>query len=84
LSPSEIYELAERAPAEGSGGVAPKLVWEALPDAGSDPFRALIERVTEVLISEVGLPTFEQWAAAYEAAPAEIERDLLGFWRESR
>jgi hypothetical protein len=83
LSPSEIYELAERAPAAGSGGVAPQLVRDALPDAGNDPFRELIERVTEVLIAEVGLPTFEQWAAAYEASPAEIERDLLGFWRDA-
>lgn len=83
LSPAEIYDMAERVPETGGGGVAPRLVGERLPEAGSVQFRHLIARLTEVLAAEVGLPTFEQWEAAYRASPAEIERDLLGFWKES-
>ena len=48
----------------------------------TEPFRALIARVTEVLTERLGLPTFEEWSAAYQESPADFEKDLLGFWRE--
>jgi hypothetical protein len=54
-----------------------------LPEAGSEAFRELIARVTDTLVAELGLPTFEQWSEAYRADPAPFEQDLLGLWREA-
>lgn len=45
-------------------------------------FRSVVARVTEILADEMELPTFEEWAAAYSEAPAEFDRDMLGFWKE--
>jgi len=52
----------------------------ALSDA--EPFRALVAKVTEVLADRIGLPTFEEWSAAYQESPADFDGDLLGFWKE--
>jgi hypothetical protein len=30
----------------------------------------------------MGLPTYEQWSAAYQESPQDFDGDLLGFWRE--
>jgi hypothetical protein len=81
LSPDDIYELAERSPDAPVDG-APELVRGTLPDTGSDTFRALIERVTEVLAVELSLPPFEQWAEAYRTSPQQFDAELLGLWRE--
>lgn len=43
-------------------------------------YRVLVQRVTEVLSSQLGLPTFEEWSAAYRATPERYEEELLGFW----
>ena len=48
----------------------------------ADSFRALIAKVTEVLAERLGLPTFEEWSAAYHEAPTDFDSELLGFWRE--
>jgi hypothetical protein len=48
----------------------------------TEPFRALVARVTDVLAERLGLPTFDEWSAAYQESPADFEKDLLGFWRE--
>jgi hypothetical protein len=48
----------------------------------AEPFRALVAKVTEVLADRIGLPTFEEWSAAYQESPADFDGDLLGFWRE--
>jgi hypothetical protein len=48
----------------------------------AEPFRALVAKVTEVLADRIGLPTFEEWSAAYQESPADFDSDLLGFWRE--
>ena len=48
----------------------------------AEPFRALVAKVTEVLASRIGLPTYEEWSAAYQESPADFENELLGFWRE--
>jgi hypothetical protein len=82
LSPEQIYELAARAPAGAGVAVSPLFVQNALPETGSDALRSLIERVTEVLIAEIGLPTFEQWSQAYRAEPEHFDADLLGLWRD--
>lgn len=41
----------------------------------------MVERVTEVLVARLGLPSFEEWREAYRRDPAVYDRDLLGFWR---
>jgi hypothetical protein len=48
----------------------------------AEPFRALVAKVTEVLAERIGLPTFEEWSAAYQESPADFDNELLGFWRE--
>ena len=48
----------------------------------AEPFRALVAKVTDVLAERIGLPTFEEWSAAYQESPADFDSDLLGFWRE--
>lgn len=52
---------------------------EGEPEAGL-VFRALVERVTEALAARLELPTFQEWAAAYRAAPDRYEQELLGLW----
>jgi len=44
-------------------------------------YRALVQRVTEVLTSQMDLPTYEEWSAAYRATPERFEEELLGFWK---
>jgi hypothetical protein len=48
----------------------------------TEPFRALVAKVTEVLADRIALPTFEEWSAAYQESPQDFDGDLLGFWRE--
>jgi hypothetical protein len=48
----------------------------------AEPFRAMVAKVTEVLAERMGLPTFEEWAAAYQESPEDFDPDMLGFWRE--
>jgi len=48
---------------------------------GGLTYRALVARVTEALASKLSLPSFEEWAAAYRAAPDRYESELLGLWR---
>lgn len=45
-------------------------------------YGALVQRVTEVLIQEMDVPSFEEWAGEYRADPDKYERAMLGFWRE--
>ncbi len=99
LSPDEIYELAERASlgrepeadavvASGAAAaVHPSGYQWPPPTAFSEPwrepanFRVLVARVAEVLADT--LPSFEQWAKAYERTPERFEDELLGFWKEN-
>jgi hypothetical protein len=48
----------------------------------AEPFRMLVSRVTEVLADRIGLPTFEEWSAAYQESPRDFDNELLGFWKE--
>ena len=48
----------------------------------AEPFRAVVAKVAEVLAGRIGLPTFEEWSAAYQESPADFDNELLGFWRE--
>ena len=99
LSPDEIYELAERASqvrepaleptaASGSGLESPEPARDsdARPESPinwlePDNFRVLVTRVAEVLADT--LPSFEEWSAEYQKAPARFDRELLGFWKEN-
>jgi hypothetical protein len=79
LSPEAIYALArpegvEPEPGEGSDAT--------LPDPTDASYRQLVQRVTESLIQRTPLPTYEQWAAAYEEAPGRFDGELLGLWKE--
>lgn len=81
LSPEEIYELAR--PAHAGAPEADRAPGQAvLPLPTDESYRALVQRVTESLLSRTSLPTFEQWAAAYEETPARFDAELLGFWKE--
>jgi hypothetical protein len=98
LSPDEIYQLAEQAThgptlADPVASLSSFFSdnehehWRNATPSGTttrdaEPFRALVAKVTEVLAERMGLPTFEQWSAAYQEAPEEFDADLLGFWKE--
>ncbi|HEX7051512.1 MAG TPA: hypothetical protein VF188_15000 [Longimicrobiales bacterium] len=45
-------------------------------------YGALVERVTEVLAQRLNLPSFEEWAEAYRAAPERYEEEFLGLWQQ--
>jgi hypothetical protein len=65
-----------------------ELAWQTGFDAqtatsDTEPFRLLVSKVTDVLAERIGLPTYEEWSAAYQESPQDFDKDLLGFWRES-
>jgi hypothetical protein len=79
LSPDEIFELAQRA----SHGE--QLSGRSLSASEEDElasYRAVVARVTEVLASEMALPSFSEWLELYRSDPAAVEARLIGFWRE--
>lgn len=80
LSPEEIYDLARPDAPEGagSGGAGPAV----LPPPTRPSYRVLVQRVTESLLERTPLPTYEQWAEAYEESPERFDAELLGFWRD--
>jgi hypothetical protein len=81
LSPDEIFELAERAT---QGGVAPPggRSLSLLAEEDLSSYRLVVERVTEVLASQLDLPSFTEWLELYHRDPAGVEARLLGFWRD--
>jgi len=52
------------------------------PAAPGLSYRALVQRVTEVLTASMELPPFDRWVEAYRASPARFEAEMLGFWEE--
>lgn len=83
LSPEEIYELARPAPSPGAEGAESEGGRVAtLPPPTDQSYRALVQRVTESLLTRTPLPTYEQWSEAYAEAPARFDAELLGFWKE--
>jgi hypothetical protein len=87
LSSDEIYRLARGETETGSslGGDVP--MGEdvgALARESPASFRQLVARVTESLTREMGLPTFEQWRAAYGEDPQRFDGELLGMWRKGQ
>lgn len=85
LTSDEIYRLARREPETGGGlGGALPMGQEPGTLARESPasFRQLVARVTASLTREMGLPTFEQWRAAYGEDPQRFDGELLGLWRD--
>lgn len=70
LEPEEIYAMARPAESAETGR------------SSSESYRVLVQRVTEVLLAEMALPTFGEWARAYEEDPSRFDAELLGLWRE--
>lgn len=54
-----------------------------LPRPTDEGYRALVQRVTEVLLQRTSLPTFDQWSEAYAETPERFEVELLGFWKDA-
>jgi hypothetical protein len=81
LSPDEIFELAERATQEDPESSGRSLSSSEPADELSS-YRAVVERVTEVLARELQLPDFDSWLELYARDPRSVEARLLGFWKE--
>lgn len=88
LSPDEIFELAERASqAESLAVEAPRPADAPRPaseEAAEDlsSYRAVVQRVTEVLTTQLDLPTFDEWLELYRNNREAVEARLLGLWRD--
>jgi hypothetical protein len=82
LSPEEIFELAERAAQEDLDDPGRSLSSSGTVAELSD-LKALVERVTGVLAEQLELPDFGAWLKLYEADPAAVEEELIGFWRDA-
>lgn len=82
LTPEEIYARAERAGRTDPAAPSPQAseVGEEIVEAPS--FREIVERVTEALTAELGLPAFDEWVESYRADPARYDDELLGLWRD--
>jgi hypothetical protein len=82
LSPDEIFELAERSSQETAP--LPDRTVLTSPESGDgfSSYRAVVERVTEVLAAQLDLPTFDEWLELYRRSPGAVEARLLGFWRD--
>jgi hypothetical protein len=82
LSPEEIYERSRPAAGDAPEAGPPNGGPVDLPLPTRESYRDLVERVTDSLLVESALPTFEQWADAYRASPRQFDAELLGFWKE--
>jgi hypothetical protein len=81
LSPDEIFELAERASQAEPLVEGPRSgAQEETGDLSS--YRAVVERVTEVLTTQLDLPTFDEWLELYRVNRDAVEARLLGLWRD--
>ena len=80
LSPDEIFELAERA-AQVERVPARSLSASTEEDELLS-YRAVVERVTEVLARQVELPSLDEFIEMYERDPAPLEARLAGYWKE--
>jgi hypothetical protein len=83
LTPDEIFELSARATQEEMESSGRPL---SASGSGSEldltSYRAVVERVTEVLARQLELPTYAEWLELYRSDPRAVEARLLGFWRE--
>ena len=84
LTPDEIFELAERASREDVAVAESPLSPLMLDAADLSSYRAVVERVTEVLTQQLELPSFDEWLELYRKDRSGVEARLLGFWRDVR
>lgn len=71
LPPDEIFVLADQ-----SGLQQPK--------SSEAPFDTLVRGAALKLAERSGLPSFEEWAEAYEADPGLFEPELMGLWKSDQ
>lgn len=86
LTPDEIYELAQRASSGRTQSRDASSASSAATVSATSPvesFRQIVERVTGVLATDIDLPAFADWSAAYRENPARYDDELLGFWKEA-
>lgn len=91
LTPEQIYAIAHGSTG-GGGGLAGEPAGEAGENASATgavagassledlTYAELVQRVTEVLSRELGLPDFETWSDAYRRNPAAYDAEMLGLW----
>lgn len=84
LTPEETYERSRARIGAAAGAAGAAESGEAADSsAGEDrSYRLLVQRVTDALLEEMSLPTFEQWAAAYREEPSRFDAEMLGFWKD--
>jgi hypothetical protein len=82
LTPEQIYERARPESGTAASEALPADAPDALPPPTNESYRELVQRVTDSLLEESALPTFEQWADAYRQSPRRFDAELLGFWKE--
>ena len=68
LPPDEIFVLADES---GQGR----------QEASEAPYDALVRGAALKLAERLGLPSFAEWAEAYEADPGQFEAELMGLWK---
>ena len=82
LSPDEIFELAERS-SQSDAAVLQRPDPSSISDVDEvSAYRAVVERVTEVLTHQLDLPTFDEWLELFRKNPGAVEARLIGFWRD--
>jgi hypothetical protein len=84
LSPDEIFELAERASRDEQEVPGRSLSASPEEEDVLSSYRAVVERVTEVLTRQLDLPTFIEWQEMYRTNRSAVEARLLGLWRDRR
>lgn len=79
---------AESSTAAGDVSSAAVALWHELSPEGTPAslnaattvsYQGVVAQIAELLALQLQLPSFEEWADAYRAAPERYERDLLGF-----
>lgn len=86
LTPEEIYELARPETGQRAGELGPgadRPPTPSGPTTSQDTYTALVQRVTESLLSRVPLPTFDAWRVEYARAPERYDAEMLGFWKDA-
>lgn len=61
-----------------------KEIYELAGGGSEMAFNEVVDRATEALASQMSLPSFDEWVAAYRSDPQRYEEDLAGFWREQQ
>lgn len=77
LSLDEIWERAQTAGRSLQPHPSPAAA--ALPAPESPGYLDLVRLLSVQLADELGLPSFEEWSAAYRRDPGAYHREMIGF-----